>query len=108
VTFPWFIVRRMLLLNVSPIPLPPSDPQALVEIAGALYTDRNFYESLSNGLSPDGILISQVGEAVRIQTPSDEHSLDRHLYGFIQGLMDIGFGGIRGYQEVRRRERYQM
>jgi hypothetical protein len=79
-----------------------------VEIAGALYTDRYFYESLSNGLSPDGIFISQVGEADSIQSPSDEHSLDRHLYGFIQGLMDIGLEGIRRYQEVRRRERCQM
>ena len=88
--------------------MPPSDPQALVEIAGALYTDRDFYKSVSNGLSPDGILISQVGEADSIQTPSDEHSLDRHLHGFIEGLVDIGFEGIRGYQEVRRHERYQM
>jgi hypothetical protein len=87
--------------------LPPSDPQALVEIAGALYTDRDFYKSLSNGLSPDGILISQVGEADSIDTPADEHSDDRHLFGFIEGLMDIGFEGIREYQEVRRRERYQ-
>jgi hypothetical protein len=79
-----------------------------VEIAGALYTDRNFYESLSNGLSLDGILISQVGQADIIHAPADEHSMNRHLAGFIRGLVNTGFEGVRGYQEVRRRERCQM
>ena len=36
------------------------DPQAVVEIAGALYSDESFYESLFNGLSEDGVFVAQV------------------------------------------------
>jgi hypothetical protein len=78
-----------------------SDPQGLIDFAGALYTDRSFYLSLFKGLSEDGILISQVGEALGIDDPPQEFTVDRHKAGFVRGLIDIGFEGVRDYQEVR-------
>lgn len=67
----------------------------------AIYTDRSFYESLFNGLTPDGILISQIGEAESLTDPADTLSTDRSRVEFVDGLIDIGFEGIRRYTEVR-------
>lgn len=36
------------------------DPQGVVEIVGALYSDKYFYPSIANALFEDGIFISQV------------------------------------------------
>ena len=77
-----------------------SDPHGMVDIVGALYTVPSFYESLFNGLADDGILVAQVGEAPDTSSPSDDFSIDCHLAGFIRGLADVGFDGIRLYQEV--------
>jgi predicted methyltransferase len=79
-----------------------SDPQGLIDFAGALYTDRSFYLSLFKGLSEDGILISQVGEALAVDDkPRRVHRRQAYRAGFVRGLIDIGFEGVRDYQEVR-------
>jgi hypothetical protein len=74
------------------------------EIVGALYTDGAFYQALFNSLSPDGLLISQVGQSPEPLSPPNELSVNRHLAGFTQGLSEQGFESIRQYSEVRTAE----
>jgi spermidine synthase len=77
------------------------DPQGIQEIAEALYTDVHFYQALYNGLSPNGILISQVGETTYSDDPYYTFSEDRHYASFISGLEELGFSKIGEYEEVR-------
>ena len=78
-----------------------SDPQGIQPIVEALYTDADFYQALYNGLSPDGILISQVGESSHLNDPFYTFSEDRHFASIINGLDALGFSSIMEYQEVR-------
>lgn len=80
-----------------------SDPQGLIEIVGALYTDKDFYTSLYNSLNDDGILVAQVGEAHRLDDAAEEISKDMHRASLINGLIEAGFEGIREYEEVSSR-----
>jgi spermidine synthase len=75
------------------------DPQGVQEIVEALYTDEVFYQSLFNGLSSDGILVAQVGEAPYPNDPFDSFG-DRHFLSFINGLKRLGFSKITEYEEV--------
>jgi hypothetical protein len=52
-----------------------------------------------NALGPDGILISQVGEAPDMSSPSEEHSVGKHRHVFIETMVDLGFEGILDYSE---------
>jgi spermidine synthase len=72
---------------------------------GALYTDADFYRALSNSLSPNGLLVSQVGQSSASDDPPEEHSIDRHLDGFTRGLSEQRFESIREYSEVRTGEK---
>jgi hypothetical protein len=75
------------------------------EIVGALYTDAAFYQALFNSLSPDGLLLSQIGQSSEPDDPPEDHSIDRHLAGFTNGLSAQGFESIREYSEVRTGEK---
>ncbi|KAG7350364.1 spermidine synthase [Nitzschia inconspicua] len=74
------------------------DPQGVQEIVEALYTDAVFYRSLHDGLSADGILIAQVGEATELDDPYDSF-VDRNLWSFFNGLKRLGFRKITEYEE---------
>ncbi|KAG7357508.1 spermidine synthase [Nitzschia inconspicua] len=74
------------------------DPQGVQEIVEALYTDAIFYRSLHDGLSADGILIAQVGEATELDDPYDSF-VDRNLWSFVNGLKRLGFRKITEYEE---------
>ena len=78
-----------------------SDPQVQKSFVDALYAGGPFLQSLPNALAPDGFLLAQVGEASGIDSPSEEHSLDRNRVKFIQSLVDLGFESVRDYEEVR-------
>ena len=69
----------------------------------ALYTDYAFYQALYNGLAPDGILVSQVGESTSLVDPYYTMSVDRHFAAFINGLKDLGFQRITEYEEVSKK-----
>lgn len=76
------------------------DPQGMQEIVEALYTDEAFYRALYNGLAPNGILISQVGESSYLDDPYYTFAEDRHYASFVNGLKLRGFGTIAEYEEV--------
>lgn len=76
-----------------------SDPQNVVEFAGALYGDNTFLGSLYNALGPDGILISQMGEAPSISNPSDTHSWDKNSNTFVDTLFKLGIESAVEYTE---------
>jgi spermidine synthase len=76
------------------------DPQGAQEIVEALYTDDAFYQSLYNGLSPNGILLAQVGESPYLDDAYYSFT-DRNFLSFINGLKRLGFGKITEYEEVR-------
>jgi len=48
-----------------------------------------------------GILIAQVGEASRMQSPAENIGLNRNRVNFIRTLGNLGFNAIRDYEEVR-------
>eukprot|EP00539_Tryblionella_compressa_P016361 CAMPEP_0178849840 /NCGR_PEP_ID=MMETSP0746-20121128/20175_1 /TAXON_ID=913974 /ORGANISM="Nitzschia punctata, Strain CCMP561" /LENGTH=749 /DNA_ID=CAMNT_0020515109 /DNA_START=81 /DNA_END=2330 /DNA_ORIENTATION=+ len=75
------------------------DPQGLQDIVEALYTDDEFYQALFNGLSSDGILISQVGEGSWSDDPFYALGEDRHYGSFLKGLKSLGFYKITNYIE---------
>ena len=77
-----------------------SDPQNVVEFAGALYGDKSFLGSLYNALGPDGILISQVGEAPGMTDPSDTHSRDKNRNTFVETLNELGIESTVEYTEA--------
>jgi hypothetical protein len=58
--------------------------------------------ALYNGLSEDGVLVSQVGQAVTISAPAQTHSVNRNRALFIRSLTDQGFVSIAEYNEVSR------
>jgi spermidine synthase len=78
-----------------------SDPQGLTEFVANLYTDKYFYESLYRGLTDDGILVAQLGEARAVNDPPEDHSVDRFRLKYIEGLAEAGFKATREYTEVR-------
>ena len=57
--------------------------------------------SLYNGLTEDGLLVSQVGEMVRLIDPAQTHSINRNRALFINRMIDQGFVNIVEYDEVR-------
>jgi hypothetical protein len=77
-----------------------SDPQNVVEFAGALYGDSTFLSSLYNALGPDGILVSQVGEAPGIEDPSETHSRDKNRNTFVDTLVKLGIKSTVEYSEA--------
>jgi hypothetical protein len=58
--------------------------------------------ALYNGLSEDGVLVSQVGEAVTISDPAQTYSVNKNRALFISSLTDQGFVNIAEYNEVSR------
>jgi hypothetical protein len=104
----WLLGLTTLTQLSSVMRRPRSDPQSMQEIVGALYTDAAFYQALYNSLSPDGLLVSQVGQSPDPLSPPDDYSINRHLAGFTQGLSEQGFEIIRQYSEVRTGEKHMI
>lgn len=75
------------------------DPQIQKEFVDALYDGGPFLRSLPKALKDDGILVSQVGEANSIRSPSGEFSIDRNRIKFVETLIGLGFPTIRDYEE---------
>lgn len=75
------------------------DPQIQKEFVNALYDGGPFLRSLPKALNEHGILISQVGQANSIGSPSGEFSVDRNRIKFIKTLVSLGFPTVRDYEE---------
>jgi len=101
--FKWFIDRYLTGKGgyepFDAIIMDALDPQVQKSFVDALYAGGPFLQSLPNALAPDGFLLAQVGEASGIDSPSEEHSLDRNRVKFIQSLVDLGFESVRDYEE---------
>jgi len=76
------------------------DPQDDVPFAEVLYSNALFTEALFNGLTDDGILIMQLGEAPFHQNPPDEFSRSKNRAKLTSGLQDFGFQSMHTYEEV--------
>jgi len=79
------------------------DPQNAVDFVEALYGDGAFLNSLYNSLTDNGILLTQVGEAVYVgdiaETYPGNINYQRHMYE--KGLKNQGFGAVMNYEEPR-------
>ena len=73
-----------------------------MDIVDALYDGGPFLTSLPSSLRDDGILIEQVGEAARMESPGEEHSWHRNRVKFIKTLIENGFESVRDYEEVSK------
>ena len=76
------------------------DPQIQIDFAVSLYASGPFLKSLPKALTWDGVLVAQVGEASDIRSPAESLSLNRNRASFLQCLGDLGFEGVRSYEEV--------
>ena len=70
----------------------------------ALYDERRFLRSLADAMSDCGVLVSQVGIAPKMYSPSDNNSINSHRAGFVSALVEIGFEHVRDFEEVRKNE----
>jgi len=79
------------------------DPQNAVDFVEALYGDGAFLNSLFNSLTDDGVLLTQVGEAVYIgdvaETYPGNYNYQRSMYE--KGLKNQGFTVVMNYEEPR-------
>lgn len=79
------------------------DPQNAVDFVEALYGDGPFMNSLHNSLTDNGVLLTQVGEAVYFgdiaETYPGNFNYQRSRYE--QGLKNQGFATIMNYEEPR-------
>eukprot|EP00339_Tiarina_fusa_P022092 CAMPEP_0116996284 /NCGR_PEP_ID=MMETSP0472-20121206/143_1 /TAXON_ID=693140 ORGANISM="Tiarina fusus, Strain LIS" /NCGR_SAMPLE_ID=MMETSP0472 /ASSEMBLY_ACC=CAM_ASM_000603 /LENGTH=622 /DNA_ID=CAMNT_0004694857 /DNA_START=326 /DNA_END=2194 /DNA_ORIENTATION=+ len=102
--FKWFIDRFGVNSSEEEAPfdviiLDALDPQNVVDFAEALYGDSSFMGALYNGLSENGVLVSQVGEAVKLTAPAQTYSVNRNRALFIKSLIGQGFVDIAEYNE---------
>jgi hypothetical protein len=79
------------------------DPQNAVDFVEALYGDGVFLGALYNGLTDQGILLTQVGGAIDLADPSETIPGNYHYQRavYMQGLIDQGFESIVDYNLVR-------
>lgn len=79
------------------------DPQNAVDFVEALYGDGAFLNSLYNSLTEDGVLLTQVGEAVYVGDISETYpgnfNYQRSMYE--KGLKNQGFAVVMNYEEHR-------
>ena len=78
------------------------DPQEAVDFAGVLYSNNDFLQSISNALQPEGVFVSQVGEALQLVSPDETNSVNRNVVLLEQSLATVGFQSILGYLGVSR------
>jgi spermidine synthase len=79
------------------------DPQNAVDFVEALYGDGPFMNSLYNSLTDDGVLLTQVGEAISVgdqaETYPENFNYQRFMYE--SGLKNQGFKVVMNYEEPR-------
>merc|ERR1719221_2154944 len=75
------------------------DPQTSVEIAGGLYNETSFIESLYNGLTEQGVFVVQNGRAKTILDPPEEVGKSRYTVLMMEALVNVGFQSLHTYDE---------
>ena len=76
------------------------DPQIEKDFLDALYDEGPFLRSLGKALAPDGLFVSQVGEAPDLLTPAEIHSNNKNRVKLVNSLVNPGFEFVQAYQEV--------
>jgi len=79
------------------------DPQTSVEIAGGLYNETSFIESLYNGLAEEGVFVVQNGKAKTIHDPPEEIGRSRYTALMMEALRTAGFQSLHTYDEGHSR-----
>ncbi|KAL7541057.1 hypothetical protein ACHAXR_010609 [Thalassiosira sp. AJA248-18] len=79
------------------------DPNTSVEIAGGLYDDTSFVDSLSNGLTAEGVFVVQLGKSKMSSDPPDEVGRFKDTALMIDALEESGFKSIHNYDEGHSR-----
>jgi hypothetical protein len=77
-----------------------SDPEDNVAFASALYNNDDFTESLYNALTPEGVLITQLGAVPRLKDVPDEYSKSHTRASLEQDLIRFGFQSLHQYEEA--------
>jgi hypothetical protein len=79
------------------------DPQNAVDFVEALYGDGAFLNSLYNSLTDNGVLLTQVGEAIERGDIAENYpgNINYHRSTYEQGLINQGFKVVMNYIEPR-------
>lgn len=75
------------------------DPEKMVEIAGNLYEDNHFVNSLYKGLSEDGLFVVQLGESASNSDPAPETGRSKDKSVLMNALENVGFKSMHIYDE---------
>jgi len=78
-----------------------SDPESEIPFAKALYGNDDFIRAFYNSLSDDGILVMQLGEAPKFNSPDETYSKFRNRATTTSFLENLGFESIHTYEEVK-------
>lgn len=95
----WFLERY----GTSPIVEPPAEPVDVIildaldpeddtEMSGNLYNDRDFISSLIKSLSPEGVLVIQIGTAATIYDPRPDFGIYKNretLFHLLEANEDV-------------------
>lgn len=77
------------------------DPQDNVEFADVLYSNTIFWQSLYDALTPDGMMVMQLGISPSLRSEADHLGKNRRRAELIAGLEDMGFKSMYAYEDVR-------
>mmetsp|Transcript_46741 Transcript_46741/g.99177 ORF Transcript_46741/g.99177 Transcript_46741/m.99177 type:complete len:920 (-) Transcript_46741:286-3045(-) len=75
------------------------DPNTSIEIAGGLYNDTSFIDSVFSGLAGDGVFVVQLGKSKMSTDPPDEIGRFKDTALMIDALEESGFESIHTYDE---------
>lgn len=75
------------------------DPQDDVPFADILYTNTDFFKTLYNSLSENGILVMQLGISAQMLDPMESMSINEKRYFVLNSLEKIGFQSLHVYEE---------
>jgi spermidine synthase len=75
------------------------DPKTSLEIAGGLYDDTSFVDSLFDALIEDGVFVVQMGKSRMLTDPHDEVGRFKQTGLMIKTLEQSGFESIHTYDE---------
>lgn len=77
-----------------------SDPESEIPFAKALYGNDKFMRTFYNSLSDDGIIVMQLGEGPKWNSPDETYSKFKNRATTIAILERLGFESIHVYEEV--------
>jgi hypothetical protein len=90
-------------VSLSPLTQIIRDPQNAVDFVEALYGDGPFMNSLYNSLTDNGVLLTQVGEAISVGDISETYpgNFNYQRAQYESGLINQGFEVVMQYDEPR-------